>query len=250
MCPSKALKGGWVLRQPLIPLRRCWCKSRIRRRGRSMQCFAMVNVELSSPSFVLGLGLIGSGVLLFSIRKSKPALSRDSDVIISSLISVTGAALVFQGWRLDPLLLLCQLMTCTVAVSFALETLNLREQIQTKIGPSAPSTSDSSGSEEESPEEEPWYRQDFGLPQPSGRPFGAWGWSEEPDWYQDGGYSQDSPSAGPAVGYGGENFDTGGPRDEGGQVWGDFSARAVPGGGSQIVKGLEDDQVNLVEDWE
>lgn len=42
------------------------------------------------------------------------------------MIIVTGGALVFQGWRLDPLLLLCQLMTCAVATAFALETISLR----------------------------------------------------------------------------------------------------------------------------
>lgn len=61
------------------------------------------------------------------VRSSNPTKSRDSDVFLSSMIIVTGGAIVFQGWRLDPLLLLCQLMTCGVASAFALEALSLRE---------------------------------------------------------------------------------------------------------------------------
>lgn len=93
----------------------------------------MINIDISSPSLVLGVTLIASGVGLLSIRKSNPIISRDSDVVLASLVTVTGGALVFQGWRLDPLLLLCQLMTCSVASWFALESLNLRSQITTQV---------------------------------------------------------------------------------------------------------------------
>lgn len=54
------------------------------------------------------------------------------------MVIVTGGALVFQGWRLDPLLLLCQLMTCIVATSFAFETLNLRDERQNQRPPDDP----------------------------------------------------------------------------------------------------------------
>eukprot|EP00803_Ostreobium_quekettii_P009729 evm.model.scf_220.8 EVM.evm.TU.scf_220.8 scf_220:101516-105087(-) len=239
-----ALGGG--LRRPLRPLRRRWCESALRGPGRSMQCFAMVNVELASPSLVLGLGLIGAGVLLFSIRKSKPALSRDSDVIVSSLITVTGGTLVFQGWRLDPLLLLCQLMTCTVAISFALEALNLREQIQMKGEPSRPSASQSGPDGKEA--EEPWYQQDFGLPQSSETPFGLWGGSEESERYQGAAYSRDRAPAGPPFGLGPEGTESGWREDI--QVWEDYSEGVTRGRPPEAPQGEEDDPVNLVEDWE
>ena len=35
-----------------------------------------------------------------------------------------------QGWRLDPLLLFCQLLTAGTALGFALEALGLRQQMQ------------------------------------------------------------------------------------------------------------------------
>ena len=37
---------------------------------------------------------------------------------------------VLQGWRLDPLLLFCQLLTAGTALGFALEALGLRQQTQ------------------------------------------------------------------------------------------------------------------------
>eukprot|EP00210_Caulerpa_lentillifera_P005897 g5639.t1 len=88
----------------------------------------MVNVEVTSPSLLLGVAMILSGASLFAVRKSNIRISRDSDVIVSSLIIVTGGALVFQGWRLDPLMLLCQIMTCGVACTFAYEAFAQREQ--------------------------------------------------------------------------------------------------------------------------
>ena len=35
-----------------------------------------------------------------------------------------------QGWRLDPLLLFCQLLTAGTAVGFAVESLKLRQAVQ------------------------------------------------------------------------------------------------------------------------
>ena len=49
-------------------------------------------------------------------------------MFLSSLIIVAGGTLVFQGWRLDPLMLLSQLMMCSVAATFALEALSLRKR--------------------------------------------------------------------------------------------------------------------------
>lgn len=93
------------------------CTGRCHNRG-PLRCKAMVNVEVSSPSLLLGVALIMSGVSLFAVRKSNRRISRDSDVIVSSLIIVTGGALVFQGWRLDPLMLLCQVHSnsCTISL--------------------------------------------------------------------------------------------------------------------------------------
>ena len=85
----------------------------------------MVNVDVS-PSVILGVGLIGSGVSLWQIRQTKPWISKDYDVVVSCISLLVGGILIFQGWRLDPLLLFGQLMTTGAALSFAVEALRLR----------------------------------------------------------------------------------------------------------------------------
>ena len=35
-------------------------------------------------------------------------ISRDADIVVAAMVSIVGSTLIFQGWRLDPLLLLCQ----------------------------------------------------------------------------------------------------------------------------------------------
>ncbi|KAL4434498.1 hypothetical protein ABPG75_000939 [Micractinium tetrahymenae] len=88
----------------------------------------MVNVDIS-PSVGLGVGLIGAGVSLWQIRRVKPWLSKDYDVVVSCISLLVGGILIFQGWRLDPLLLFGQLMTTGAAVSFAIEALRLRSEV-------------------------------------------------------------------------------------------------------------------------
>ena len=101
------------------------------RRSRSttaVKPLAMVNVDVS-PSVILGVGLIGAGVSLWQIRQSKPWISKDYDVVVSCISLLVGGILIFQGWRLDPLLLFGQLMTTGAAVSFGVEALRLRSEV-------------------------------------------------------------------------------------------------------------------------
>lgn len=56
---------------------------------------AMVNVDFS-PSLLLGIGMIGGGLALYQVRLSKPWISRDYDVVISSIAILTGGILIFQ----------------------------------------------------------------------------------------------------------------------------------------------------------
>lgn len=98
------------------------------RRRTSTTPMAMVNVDVS-PSVILGVGLIGAGVSLWQIRQVKPWISKDYDVVVSCISLLVGGILIFQGWRLDPLLLFGQLMTTGAAVSFAIEALRLRTEV-------------------------------------------------------------------------------------------------------------------------
>jgi len=58
----------------------------------------MVNVDFS-PALVLGLGMVAGGLLLYNVRLSRPWISRDYDVVISSISILTGGILVFQVRR-------------------------------------------------------------------------------------------------------------------------------------------------------
>ena len=87
---------------------------------------ALVNVEFG-PSTVLGVGMVLGGLGLYQVRAMRPALSRDYDIMFSSIALLTGGILIFQGWRLDPLLLFGQILTTATAGAFAVEAIQLRE---------------------------------------------------------------------------------------------------------------------------
>ncbi|KAG2492905.1 hypothetical protein HYH03_008819 [Edaphochlamys debaryana] len=88
----------------------------------------MVNVDFASPSLLLGTVLIGSGVMLLNLRNFQNKVSRDADIVVAAMVSIVGSTLIFQGWRLDPLLLLCQALTTSVAFWYGLETFRLRSK--------------------------------------------------------------------------------------------------------------------------
>ncbi len=77
---------------------------------------AMVNVDFGSPSLVLGAALIACGVTLLQMRNMQARVSRDADIVVAAMISIVGSTLIFQGWRLDPLLLLCQVRGLVLVV--------------------------------------------------------------------------------------------------------------------------------------
>eukprot|EP00891_Asterochloris_glomerata_P003388 jgi/Astpho2/3388/e_gw1.00054.146.1_t len=92
----------------------------------------MVNLDVS-PAFVLGGFLIAAGACLYQIRSSKPYISKDVDVVIGSVAIFSGGILVFQGWRLDPILLFGQLLVVGAAVTFAVEAIRLRSIVYGKV---------------------------------------------------------------------------------------------------------------------
>ena len=57
----------------------------------------------------------------YQVRASRPEVSRDQDVFFSSVGLLCGGILIFQGWRLDPLMLFGELLTAGTAVAFASE---------------------------------------------------------------------------------------------------------------------------------
>ena len=71
--------------------------ARVQRRGRrgAVQTVAMVNVDFS-PALVLGMGFVACGLSLYQLRRIQPELSRDFDVVVSSIAIFSGGILVFQ----------------------------------------------------------------------------------------------------------------------------------------------------------
>jgi len=89
---------------------------------------ALVNVDFG-PAMLLGSGMVASGLALYQVRVVRPEVSKDYDIMFASVALLCGGILIFQGWRLDPLLLFGQILTAGAAVTFAAEAVKLRGQV-------------------------------------------------------------------------------------------------------------------------
>lgn len=85
----------------------------------------MVNFGLNSAS-ILGIFLAVAGAGLYFLRSIRPELSRDHDIFFAAVGLLCGLILLFQGWRLDPILQFGQFLLTGSAIFFAVETIRLR----------------------------------------------------------------------------------------------------------------------------
>ncbi|AFY39198.1 Ycf66 family protein [[Leptolyngbya] sp. PCC 7376] len=85
----------------------------------------MVNFGLNSAS-ILGIVLAAAGASLYFLRSVRPELSRDHDIFFAAVGLLCGFILLFQGWRLDPILQFGQFLLSGSAVFFAIESIRLR----------------------------------------------------------------------------------------------------------------------------
>ena len=85
----------------------------------------MVNFGLNSAS-ILGLFLAVAGATLYFLRTVRPELSRDHDIFFAAVGLLCGFILLFQGWRLDPILQFGQFLLAGTTIFFAVETIRLR----------------------------------------------------------------------------------------------------------------------------
>ncbi len=60
------------------------------------------------------------------MRSFRPELSRDHDIFFAAIGLLCGFILIFQGWRLDPILQFGQFLLAASVVFFAVETVRLR----------------------------------------------------------------------------------------------------------------------------
>jgi hypothetical protein len=85
----------------------------------------LVNASLNWASIV-GIVLAVGGAFLYFVRNFKPALARDYDVFFAAVGLLCGGILIFQGWRLDPILQFGQFLLAGSTVFFAYESVRLR----------------------------------------------------------------------------------------------------------------------------
>jgi hypothetical protein len=91
----------------------------------STSFLAQVNFGANSAS-ILGIFLAVAGAALYFLRTVRPELSRDQDIFFAAVGLLCGFILVFQGWRLDPILQFGQLLLVGTTVFFAVESIRLR----------------------------------------------------------------------------------------------------------------------------
>lgn len=101
----------------------------------------MVNLGLNFSS-LLGIILILSGAGLYFLRSWKPKLARDHDIFFAAVGLLCGGILLFQGWRLDPILAFGQFLLTGSAVFFAVESIRMRAVTTTKARERAPIVDD------------------------------------------------------------------------------------------------------------
>ncbi len=85
----------------------------------------MVNFGLNSAS-ILGIFLAVAGAGLYFLRTIRPEISRDYDIFFSAVGLLCGLILIWNGWRLDPILQFGQLLLTGSTIFFAVETVRLR----------------------------------------------------------------------------------------------------------------------------
>ncbi len=85
----------------------------------------MVNLGLNLSS-LLGIILAVAGAALYFMRSWRPKLARDHDIFFAAVGLLCGGILLFQGWRLDPILAFGQFLLTGSAIFFAVESIRLR----------------------------------------------------------------------------------------------------------------------------
>lgn len=79
-----------------------------------------------NPAAFLGIALVVGGIALYFLRNFRPQLARDYDIAFAAIALLCGSILIFQGWRLDPILTFGQYLLAGAAAFFAYESVKLR----------------------------------------------------------------------------------------------------------------------------
>ncbi len=87
---------------------------------------AQVNFGTNSAT-ILGIFLAIAGLALYFLRVVRPEISRDEDIFFAAVGLLCGFILIFQGWRLDPILQFGQLLLVIFIIFYGIERIRLRQ---------------------------------------------------------------------------------------------------------------------------
>jgi hypothetical protein len=85
----------------------------------------MINIGFGL-NMLLGFIILVSVLLLYFLRTIKYEISRDFDILFTTLGFIYGMILIVHGWRLDPILLFGQILIIYIVLTFGWENLRLR----------------------------------------------------------------------------------------------------------------------------
>ncbi len=85
----------------------------------------MININFG-PSLFLGVILNFGVLILYFLRNVKPDLARDEDIFFTAIGFLYSCILIIHGWRLDPILLLSQVLIIITVLVAGWENIRLR----------------------------------------------------------------------------------------------------------------------------
>ncbi|MGK7909682.1 MAG: Ycf66 family protein [Synechococcus sp.] len=86
-------------------------------------------LDTTNPMFLMGALVAIASAGFFSLRYFRPTASREYDVVFAIVGFIYAVTLMWEGWRLIPLLAFAQLLLVGSATFFAVESFRLRLQL-------------------------------------------------------------------------------------------------------------------------
>ena len=86
-------------------------------------------LDTTNPMFLMGALVAIASAGFFSLRYFRPTASREYDVVFAIVGFIYAVTLMWEGWRLIPLLAFAQLLLIGTSTFFAVESFRLRLQL-------------------------------------------------------------------------------------------------------------------------
>lgn len=85
----------------------------------------MINI-IFEPNIIIALLISLLMLLLYFLRIVKPEVARDQDIFFATLGFLYSSIIIIHGWRLDPILLLSQVLIICLLIPICWENIRLR----------------------------------------------------------------------------------------------------------------------------